>query len=140
MHACGVLCLRGVVLQNPSHEAGRQAPWGGVIRSLFPLICPETNRCGHSMHVRRLFYNTSPPPTHTFFLIAPAVFEKTRRRQDKASEALMDAQRCVEVNPSWAKGYSRMGTALFRLGKHDKAATAYSKGELALSPAVRSTA
>ncbi|CAM9234427.1 unnamed protein product [Pylaiella littoralis] len=49
-------------------------------------------------------------------------------KQDKASEALMDAQRCVEVNPSWAKGYSRMGTALFRLGRHDKAATAYSEG------------
>lgn len=40
----------------------------------------------------------------------------------------MDADRCVEVNPSWAKGYSRMGTALFRLGRHDKAAAAYSKG------------
>lgn len=52
----------------------------------------------------------------------------------------MDAQRCVEVKPSWAKGYSRMGTALFRLGKHDKAATAYSKGELVLFPApARST-
>lgn len=35
----------------------------------------------------------------------------------------------MEVNPSWAKGYSRMGTALFRLGQHEKAATAYSKGE-----------
>lgn len=42
----------------------------------------------------------------------------------------MDAERCVEVNPSWAKGYSRMGTALFRLGRHDKAAAAYSKGEV----------
>ncbi|CAN0573242.1 unnamed protein product, partial [Ectocarpus sp. 12 AP-2014] len=50
-------------------------------------------------------------------------------RQNKAAEALMDAERCVEVKPSWAKGYSRMGTALFRLGRHDKAAAAYSKGE-----------
>lgn len=41
----------------------------------------------------------------------------------------MDAERCVEVNPSWAKGHSRMGTALFRLGRHEKAAAAYSKGE-----------
>ncbi|CAM9713519.1 unnamed protein product [Ectocarpus sp. 6 AP-2014] len=49
-------------------------------------------------------------------------------KQNKATEALMDAERCVEVNPSWAKGYSRMGTALFRLGRHDKAAAAYSKG------------
>eukprot|EP00903_Cladosiphon_okamuranus_P008550 g8208.t1 len=49
-------------------------------------------------------------------------------KQDKANEALMDAERCVEVNPSWAKGHSRMGTALFRLGRHDKAAEAYSKG------------
>eukprot|EP00752_Nemacystus_decipiens_P008036 g7181.t1 len=49
-------------------------------------------------------------------------------KQNKAAEALNDAARCVEVNPAWAKGYSRMGAALFRLGKHDKAASAYSKG------------
>lgn len=35
----------------------------------------------------------------------------------------------MEVSPSWAKGYSRMGTALFRLEKYDKAAEAYSKGD-----------
>ena len=51
------------------------------------------------------------------------------RRQDKAAAALSDAERCVEVEPSWAKGYSRMGTALFRLGRHAQAAAAYSKGE-----------
>ncbi|CAN0362019.1 unnamed protein product, partial [Hapterophycus canaliculatus] len=50
-------------------------------------------------------------------------------RKNKAHEALLDAKRCVEVSPSWAKGYSRMGTALFRLGRHDKAAAAYSEGE-----------
>ncbi|CAM9325483.1 unnamed protein product [Scytosiphon promiscuus] len=49
-------------------------------------------------------------------------------KKEKAHEALLDAERCVEVNPSWAKGYSRKGTALFRLGRHDKAAAAYSKG------------
>lgn len=51
----------------------------------------------------------------------------------------MDAQRCVEVNPSWAKGYSRMGTALFRLGRHDKAAAAYSKGKFRASFFVSAT-
>ena len=51
------------------------------------------------------------------------------RRQDKAAAALSDAEKCVSVEPSWAKGYSRMGTALFRLGRHAQAAAAYSKGK-----------
>ena len=50
------------------------------------------------------------------------------RRKNNPSRALQDAERCVEVNPSWAKGYSRIGTALFRLDKHAQAAEAYSKG------------
>eukprot|EP00904_Undaria_pinnatifida_P012715 jgi/Undpi1/8574/HiC_scaffold_25.g11039.m1 len=49
-------------------------------------------------------------------------------KQDKAAAALSDAEKCVSVEPSWAKGYSRMGTALFRLGRHAQAAAAYSKG------------
>lgn len=38
----------------------------------------------------------------------------------------------MEVNPSWAKGYSRKGTALFRLRRHAAAAAAYSKGAVAV--------
>lgn len=49
-------------------------------------------------------------------------------KKNNASAALLDADRCVEMNPSWAKGYSRQGTALFRLGRHAAAADAYSKG------------
>lgn len=57
------------------------------------------------------------------------------RRKNDASAALADAEKCVELNPSWAKGYSRMGTALYRLGRHAPAAEAYSKGELGLESA-----
>ncbi|CAM9443714.1 unnamed protein product, partial [Ascophyllum nodosum] len=55
-------------------------------------------------------------------------------KKNNPSRALQDAERCVEVNPSWAKGYSRIGTALFRLDKHAQAAEAYSKVGLERDP------
>jgi tetratricopeptide (TPR) repeat protein len=42
--------------------------------------------------------------------------------------ALADAQKCVELKPDWAKGYSRLGGALFGQGKHQEAVGAYKKG------------
>lgn len=42
--------------------------------------------------------------------------------------ALEDAQKCVELKPDWAKGYSRLGGALFGQGKHQEAVDAYKKG------------
>jgi stress-induced-phosphoprotein 1 len=43
-------------------------------------------------------------------------------------KALEDAQSCVALEPSWAKGYSRLGLALFNLNRLDEAKDAYEKG------------
>lgn len=47
--------------------------------------------------------------------------------------ALEDANQTVSLNPSWSKGYSRKGSALAYLGKHEEAIAAYEKG-LELEP------
>ena len=49
------------------------------------------------------------------------------------SEALKDAEECVKINPTWAKGYNRVGAAEFGLAKYNEAASAYSKA-LELDP------
>lgn len=43
--------------------------------------------------------------------------------------ALEDAQKTVELNPGWAKGYSRLGAAYYGLRQWDDAVEAYTKGE-----------
>ncbi|KAH0486277.1 MAG: hypothetical protein KVP17_004722 [Porospora cf. gigantea B] len=43
-------------------------------------------------------------------------------------KAEADAQKCVELNPKWCKGYSRLGLALIEQGKVMEAATAYKAG------------
>jgi stress-induced-phosphoprotein 1 len=47
--------------------------------------------------------------------------------------ALDDAKKTVELKPDWAKGYSRLGAALFGKGNHDESVGAYEKG-LAIEP------
>jgi cytochrome c-type biogenesis protein CcmH/NrfG len=39
-----------------------------------------------------------------------------------------DAQKCVELKPDWAKGYSRLGVALFKKGDLAGAQKAYAGG------------
>ena len=46
-----------------------------------------------------------------------------------ASNALQDAEQCITINPSWAKGYSRKGAALHALKQYDDALAAYEEGE-----------
>lgn len=48
-------------------------------------------------------------------------------------KALEDAEKCVEINSSWAKGYNRVGAAQYGLGDLDKAQASYSKA-LELDP------
>eukprot|EP00936_MAST-01D_sp_MAST-1D-sp1_P002176 g2176.t1 len=48
--------------------------------------------------------------------------------------ALSDARKCVELQPSWAKGYSRLGAALHAKGAFADAVEAFSKG-VAIDPA-----
>ncbi|KAH9255704.1 hypothetical protein BASA81_006098 [Batrachochytrium salamandrivorans] len=47
--------------------------------------------------------------------------------------ALEDAKKCVELDGSWAKGYSRLGAAYAALNKHDESLAAYTQG-LTLDP------
>lgn len=45
-----------------------------------------------------------------------------------AHEALMDAKKCQELEPTFAKGWSREGAALYRLGRFSDAMAAYEAG------------
>jgi len=47
---------------------------------------------------------------------------------DKFDEALADGNKCVELKPDWAKGYGRVGYALFKLDKLEEAKQAYENG------------
>ncbi|RXW15996.1 hypothetical protein EST38_g9864 [Candolleomyces aberdarensis] len=52
--------------------------------------------------------------------------------------ALADAEECVKVNPTWAKGYARKGAALHGSRQYDEAITTYEAGlKLEDSPALR---
>jgi len=46
----------------------------------------------------------------------------------KFEEAIRDAEMCLELNPEWAKGYSRMGVALMGNGQVTKAIEILEKG------------
>lgn len=48
----------------------------------------------------------------------------------KLQEALADAEKTIQISPSWPKGYSRKGAVLFALEKFDQAFTTYNKGKL----------
>lgn len=52
---------------------------------------------------------------------------------NRLEEALADANRCVELAPQWAKGYSRQAAALQELKRWDEAVAACEKG-LAAGP------
>jgi len=43
-------------------------------------------------------------------------------------QALEDAEKVINLRPTWAKGYSRKGLALFMLNKMDEALDCYTKG------------
>ncbi|KAJ6622681.1 Stress-induced-phosphoprotein 1 [Pseudolycoriella hygida] len=47
----------------------------------------------------------------------------------KYEEALQDANKTIELNPTWVKGYSRKGTALSFMQKYTEAISAYSDGK-----------
>ena len=48
-------------------------------------------------------------------------------------KALEDGEASIRINPSFVKGYSRVGLALFKLGKHEEATSVIDKG-LELDP------
>lgn len=47
----------------------------------------------------------------------------------KLEEALKDGEKTIELNPTWPKGYSRKGGALFALQRYEEAFTTYNKGK-----------
>lgn len=46
----------------------------------------------------------------------------------RAGDALYDANKCTELQPTFVKGWSRVGAALYRLGRFSEAIKAYEKG------------
>ena len=46
----------------------------------------------------------------------------------KYEEALTDANKCIELQPDWSKGYQRKGMALQAKGELDDAIEAYGVG------------
>ena len=47
---------------------------------------------------------------------------------ESTDNALIDAERCIKINPTWAKGYSRRGAALHAMRRYDEAISAYNEG------------
>jgi stress-induced-phosphoprotein 1 len=72
---------------------------------------------------------TLDPTNHVLYSNRSAAHAKAEEWDD----ALKDADKTVELNPSWARGYSRKGAALHGLAMFDEAITAYKKG-LELEP------
>jgi stress-induced-phosphoprotein 1 len=57
------------------------------------------------------------PTDHVFFSNRSAAYAA----MSDYDNALKDAESCVKLAPTWAKGYSRLGLALFNLKKYDDA-------------------
>lgn len=66
---------------------------------------------------------------HVLYSNRSAAYAKAGRYQ----EALKDAEKTIELNPSWSKGYSRKGSALAGLQRYQEAFMAYQKGWLCFS-------
>jgi len=69
------------------------------------------------------------PKDHVFFSNRSAAYLS----KGDAKSALSDAERCIALNGSWAKGYSRKGAALHSLRRYDEAISTYESG-LAIAP------
>jgi len=69
------------------------------------------------------------PDNHIFYSNRAAAYMALEAYE----KALADADECVRLQPTWAKGYSRRGAALFRLDKLGPARDAFEKG-LELDP------
>lgn len=65
------------------------------------------------------------PQEHTTYSNRSAAYLKLG---NSAAEALADAVRCVELAPTWAKGYSRQASALQELKRWDEAVAACQRG------------
>ena len=66
----------------------------------------------------------SAPNAHVFYSNRSAA----QLKRSKADEALADADKCIALQPTWPKGYSRRGSALYALGRYAEASQAYKDG------------
>lgn len=64
------------------------------------------------------------PDNHVFYSNRAAAYMKA----DSKSKALHDAEKCVELAPTWSKGYSRLGAAQQSLKRFDAAIDNFKKG------------
>ena len=46
----------------------------------------------------------------------------------QASKAMNDANKCIELNSSWAKGYARLGASYYFIKNYSKAVSSYATG------------
>ena len=64
------------------------------------------------------------PDNHVFYSNRAAAYMKA----DSKSKALHDAEKCVQLAPTWSKGYSRLGAAQQCLKRFDAAIDNFKKG------------
>ncbi|CAM9466391.1 unnamed protein product, partial [Discosporangium mesarthrocarpum] len=69
------------------------------------------------------------PSNHVFFSNRSAAYLS----KGDAEKALQDADKCITLNSTWAKGYVRKGAALHKLRRYTDAVKAYNEG-LTTSP------
>jgi tetratricopeptide (TPR) repeat protein len=55
-------------------------------------------------------------------------------KNDSKSKALHDAEKCVQIAPTWSKGYVRLGAAQHSLKRFDAAIETFKKGENISTP------
>ena len=65
----------------------------------------------------------SETPNHVLYSNRSGTYSSMK----KFHEALKDADQCIEINPTWSKGYNRRGAAHIGLGDLDEAEAAYKK-------------
>eukprot|EP00595_Chromulina_sp_UTEXLB2642_P000360 CAMPEP_0196761234 /NCGR_PEP_ID=MMETSP1095-20130614/397_1 /TAXON_ID=96789 ORGANISM="Chromulina nebulosa, Strain UTEXLB2642" /NCGR_SAMPLE_ID=MMETSP1095 /ASSEMBLY_ACC=CAM_ASM_000446 /LENGTH=561 /DNA_ID=CAMNT_0042110499 /DNA_START=16 /DNA_END=1701 /DNA_ORIENTATION=- len=69
------------------------------------------------------------PSDHVFYSNRSAAYLS----KGDSVNALNDAEKCIQVNPTWPKGYSRKGAALHALKRWDEAVASYESG-LSIAP------
>ncbi|CCE62924.1 hypothetical protein TPHA_0D02880 [Tetrapisispora phaffii CBS 4417] len=65
----------------------------------------------------------SPEPNHVLYSNRSACYTSLK----KFTDALNDANECTKINPTWSKGYNRVGAAHYGLGDLDEAEKSYKK-------------
>lgn len=55
-------------------------------------------------------------------------------KNDSKSKALHDAEKCVQIAPTWSKGYVRLGAAQHSLKRFDAAIDTFQKGKSISTP------